>query len=174
MATWKDPMTTTNEKRLILKVKFTNYISRWMTKRLCYVAWPWQSKLHVGIFLSNAYHLVSFTAVFRDVTQRSPEIKGSNHIPFPLCLKQPIKSMNCEWCNFRAKVMWDFRATEWNAEKSCGWNLKVFPVLLLQRRRLVTRHHSELSRVTHSEVGLGRFRFYVLVTSLRFVTHTKH
>ena len=43
--------------------------------------------------------LVSFAAVFRDVTQRSPERNGcshSNHIPFPLCFKQPIKSVNCE------------------------------------------------------------------------------
>ena len=43
--------------------------------------------------------VVSFAAVFRDVTQRSPERNGcshSNHIPFPLCFKQPIKSVNCE------------------------------------------------------------------------------
>ena len=48
----------------------------------------------------------------------------SNHIPFPLCLKQPIKSVNCEW--------WDFRVAawhgEWNAEKSYWQNLKVFLV----------------------------------------------
>ena len=79
--------------------------------------------------------LVSFAAVFRDVTQRSPERNGcshSNHIPFQLCFKQPIKSVNCEWCNFRARVMWAFRVAawdgEWNAEKNCGRNLKVFLV----------------------------------------------
>ena len=35
------------------------------------------------------------------VMQHSPERNGcshSNHIPFPLCFKQPIKSVNCEWC----------------------------------------------------------------------------
>ena len=43
--------------------------------------------------------VVSFAAVFRDVTQRSPKRNGcshSNHIPFPLCFKQPIKSVNCK------------------------------------------------------------------------------
>ena len=35
----------------------------------------------------SALHLVSFAAVFRDVTKRSPERNGcshSNHIPFPI------------------------------------------------------------------------------------------
>ena len=60
--------------------------------------------------------VVSFAAVFRDVTKRSPERNGcshSDHLPFPLCFKQAIKSVNCEWCNFRAKVMWDFRVAAW-------------------------------------------------------------
>ena len=41
--------------------------------------------------------IVSSAAVLRDVMQCSPERNGcshSNHIPFPFCFKQPIKSVN--------------------------------------------------------------------------------